>query len=122
MKLQAPIANQQSALSTIKHQQEKYNKIRKMKKISPKKQCNHCLGSFPGTPDQQIQSPPFRLKPHVFPSSYKIFKDEPKQVTLAPPSDMLIETVRTNIFWNKPTFSLLTFFSFSFVACMGFEP
>ena len=36
MRVQAPLANQQSALLTINLQQEKYNKRRKVKRISPK--------------------------------------------------------------------------------------
>ena len=96
MRVQAPIAIQQSALPTINHQlQEKYSKRRKMKRISPKAGQPLSRRDFRhiGT-----QNPITTVQIEALCVPYNIFKSEPNQTTFAPPSDVLIAIVQSNVF------------------------
>ena len=75
------MAYQQSALPTINHQQEKYNKSRKIKRISPK--------SFTVVAQFSAHRTTVQIEDLYVP--YNIYKNEPNRTTFAPPSNVLIK-------------------------------
>ena len=100
IRVQAPIAIQQSALPTINHQlQEKYNKRRKIKRISPK------TGQPLSSRDFRHTGPPnpiTTVQIEALCVPYNILINEPNRTTFAPPSDMLIQTVHAKFLMNNP--------------------